>query len=88
VEYAVITVLKKRGGGEHSPGHPNGCSSSLILGLGRTSWSNSEESGHDMTNAVTLTVTIMTDGDHPTHRPTNTEALVGDHMPKQLPNTF
>jgi hypothetical protein len=41
-----------------------------------------------MTNVVALTVTIMVDGIHPTDRPTNTEALVGDHMPWRLPDTF
>jgi hypothetical protein len=40
-----------------------------------------------MTNAVTLTVTIMTDGNLLTDRPANTEALVGDHMHLWLPDT-
>jgi hypothetical protein len=34
-----------------------------------------------MTNAVTLTVTIVANGIYPTARPTGTEVLVGDHMP-------
>jgi hypothetical protein len=40
-----------------------------------------------MTNGSTLTVTIMPDGILLTDRPTNTEALVGDHMPIWLPDT-
>jgi hypothetical protein len=35
-----------------------------------------------------MTVTIITDGIPLTDRPINTEALVGDHMPWWLPDTF
>jgi hypothetical protein len=42
--------------------------------------SSSKEPGHDMTNAVTLTVTIMPHSIHLTDQPTHTEVLVGDHM--------
>jgi hypothetical protein len=34
-----------------------------------------------MTNAVTMTVTIMVYEYHPTDQPSSTEALGGDHMP-------